>query len=791
MESYNRSQVLTKIFSRIKSIKTSSEEVLDFRSNNVIEGMVQLKTSKILSLMLLLVFMVQPSQAAAGIPYAEWVKSIRNKGFFNACCEVTEWIAGKCAGAPIFAKSSLSIDLETAKELGTRNANYPEMTRMAAFAGGCYGNVLYPALTPSFTIRNLQFTQIEGYDLIKSWRNGEMWLFKRPAFKVTKDEKTKLLSEVDGPDYVFVFRGTQVSPSWDVYDDTWATLGSVPERLPKLFIEMVRVLIKLPKGSEVNVVGHSLGGYISTMVVAMLHLEFYSDTENPGVTKVFNEMRDIDKNFDIMLYDIKKMISDGHLKITCHAFSPAVWAHVLKLWGVISGQDTSLSLIEYKVNTLFNFYAVEGDPIIRLTHVLPSGTVLGHLLASDSAAKDPIADDDVCVRQSSTSSNWEHTNFPKMTKCMQHVWWNFYSEENLHANKLNDCLNMNKVEMNVDKTVANDEKIKDYRANMDIACEWSDCGGTYRLREGYQMMRKEAAWGIDKLPELMKKWEINMLSELMMQWETAIPEWEKIYGNEMENMSEVRNALDVWQQIMKSNKCTVKLPELIKEWRKILGNNKSENRKSIKFTEFKKCQKITQHIREWEAITRLAQKEKIYEINKLPKLLRKWEKKIDFSEWDKIEETTEFPGLRIKNDGETTMKHELQAVLTEWENITKASKGTYKLSDLVEEWEKIRENNKRENTKPIKLPEHDWHTIRLINKLPALLKHWDQPKPKTTEQQTDKICPYCGVRAIRNKSFYNLKDRGYGDRCCGLCAKGEGHSDRCNEAHNKAESKSK
>jgi hypothetical protein len=183
-------------------------------------------------------------------------------------------------------------------------------------------------------------------------------------------------------EYVFAIRGT--TNKKDLGTDVKIFCGYCPDRVQKSFQALLNVAQVVPSGSKIEVVGHSLGGYLAALVVAGVHMRTHKKTspfkqfiETPESSEVFRT--------------VVGRLGRREITINCHAYNPAVGARLGKskhVWKNMTGfRFLPKDVIPVRRDEpRYYFYRVERDIFsLRLKKVLsgqPTNYRLKHKVSS-------------------------------------------------------------------------------------------------------------------------------------------------------------------------------------------------------------------------------------------------------------------------------------------------------------------------------------------------------------------------------------------------------------------------
>jgi len=196
------------------------------------------------------------------------------------------------------------------------------MHKFASFADG-----IYPGKGNN---KGKQYSEIRGYDLIQQWDSFQMGLFKNHA----------------GDHYILTIRGTNKKK--DLKACFRLMFAKFPKRLFKFFEALVQIASTVPNNSKIDVVGHSLGGYIAAMIVCGVHMRGAWDKGSPFRCREGANGRVLeDHQMELMFSKVWDRLREGTITINCHAYNPGVKAGGLcgrferfkkiNLWRIMSG----------------------------------------------------------------------------------------------------------------------------------------------------------------------------------------------------------------------------------------------------------------------------------------------------------------------------------------------------------------------------------------------------------------------------------------------------------------------
>merc|ERR1711964_966924 len=171
--------------------------------------------------------------------------------------------------------------------------------RAASFANGIYNFHSWGGIEI-----NRQYTCFHGYHMVCQFENFRMALYKK-------------YGEVEGPDYYVGVRGTQTNK--DLYrSDVTLAQGKIPNRGKRFLKDLIRILYVIPDDSTVHVAGHSLGGYLTTMLVMALEM---SDDELIN-SFFWDEEWERNSNLMEMFRGVRARLENGTIKVEGYAFNP-------------------------------------------------------------------------------------------------------------------------------------------------------------------------------------------------------------------------------------------------------------------------------------------------------------------------------------------------------------------------------------------------------------------------------------------------------------------------------------
>merc|ERR1711964_506262 len=133
--------------------------------------------------------------------------------------------------------------------------------------------------------------------------------------------------------YVFAVRGTVFNRLKDLCADFELAMGKVPSRIGPMLVELANVICAVENGAKIKVVGHSLGGNLSLLLVCAIHLRkcWEKDGFAYPITRRHQDAIEL----------AQQRLEAGDVTVTSYAYNPGVSPLSLYfyLWKLMSLRD--------------------------------------------------------------------------------------------------------------------------------------------------------------------------------------------------------------------------------------------------------------------------------------------------------------------------------------------------------------------------------------------------------------------------------------------------------------------